>query len=91
MVRWNASRYKIQQIGAPELPIAVQTFVVPLNAKVTGVDVFVKSRSAIDGTFMPYPAQPLVPVGKRMERILYSRIRLYITVPMYFPKNVQRL
>lgn len=65
VVRWNASRYKIQQIGAPELPIAVQTFVVPLNAKVTGVDVFVKSRSAIDGTFMPYPAQPLVPVGKK--------------------------
>ena len=29
------------------------------------MDVFVKSRSAIDGTFMPYPAQPLVPVGKK--------------------------
>lgn len=63
IIRWNASRYKTKQVGAPELPVAVQTFVVPLNVKVTGVEVSVKSSSVIEGTFMPYPVQPPIPIG----------------------------
>ena len=51
------------QVGAPELPMIVKTFVIPADAKVTGVDVTVGSRTALDGTFMPYPAQPPVTVG----------------------------
>ena len=52
-----------RQVGAPELPVIVKTFVIPADAKVTGVDVTVSSRTALDGTFMPYPAQPPVTVG----------------------------
>ena len=52
-----------RRVGAPELPVIVKTFVIPADAKVTGVDVTVGSRTALDGTFMPYPAQPPVTVG----------------------------
>ncbi len=52
-----------RRVGAPELPVIVKTFVIPADAKVTGVDVTVSSRTALDGTFMPYPAQPPVTVG----------------------------
>ena len=50
-------------VGAPELPLIMKTFVIPANARMAGVEVTVGSRVALDGTFMPYPAQPPVTVG----------------------------
>ena len=61
VIQWNASMHKIQQVGAPELPVTVQTFVVPLDVKVTGVAITVKNRSTIEQTLTPYPAQPIPP------------------------------
>ena len=61
VIQWNASMHKIQQVGAPELPVTVQTFVVPLNVKVTGITITVKKRSTVEQTLTPYPAQPIPP------------------------------
>ena len=60
----------MRQIGAPELPVMVQTFVVPLDVKVTGVEVSVKERFTIEQTLTPYPAQPIPPeTGERIDFI----------------------
>lgn len=68
IIHWNTSGHKTQQIGAPELPTMVQTFVVPQNVKVTGVDISVKNHSVIERTFMPYPAQPTpIDTGESIE------------------------
>ena len=62
-IRLEGANGLTRQVGAPELPVIVKTFVIPADAKVTGVDVTVNSRAALDGTFQPYPAQPPVTVG----------------------------
>ena len=62
-VRLEGANGLTRQVGAPELPVIIKTFVIPADAKVTGVDVTVSSRTALDGTFMPYPAQPPMTVG----------------------------
>ena len=62
-IRLEGADELMRQVGAPELPVIVKTFVIPADAKVTGVDVAVNSRTALDGTFQPYPAQPPVTVG----------------------------
>ena len=62
-IRLERANGQIRQVGAPELPVIVKTFVIPSDAKVTGVDVTVSNRTALDGTYQPYPAQPPVTVG----------------------------
>ena len=59
-----------KRVGAPELPVIIKTFVIPSDAKVTGVDVTVSSRTALDGTVMPYPAQPPVTVGDNAPELV---------------------
>lgn len=44
-------------VGAPELPLIMKTFVIPANARMAGVEVIVNKRVALDGAFMPYPVQ----------------------------------
>ena len=62
-IRLEGANGLTKRVGAPELPVIIKTFVIPADAKVTGVNVTVSSRTALDGTFMPYPAQPPVTVG----------------------------
>ena len=50
------------RVGAPELPAVVKTFVVPLNARVSGVDVVVNSRVELKGNVVPCPVKAPVPV-----------------------------
>ena len=64
-IRLEGANGLTRQVGAPELPVIVKTFVIPADAKVTGVDVTVSSRVALDGTFTPYPAQPPVKIGDK--------------------------
>lgn len=63
IIRLAGSDDVTRQVGAPELPVVVKTYVIPLDAKPTGVDVTVGSSTALDGEYMPYPAQPPLPVG----------------------------
>lgn len=52
------------EIGSPELPMLVYTFVVPQNAKVTGVSVQGLSKRKVDGYYHIYPAQKPIPIGE---------------------------
>lgn len=65
IIRFNGAKALTLQEGAPELPVIVKTFVVPTDAKVVDIDVVISNRIALDGTFMPYPVQPIVSVGNK--------------------------
>ena len=46
------------EIGNPQLPVIIETFVVPYNAVVAGINVTVTSKEQIPGNYFIYPAQP---------------------------------
>lgn len=73
MIRWNGGDYKIQQAGAPELPVILKTYVVPLEAKLTGVEVSVSNRMAVNGNFMPYPVQPPIPITEKQDEVKFTQ------------------
>lgn len=51
IIRWSGGTDKTQEVGAPELPVIFKTYVVPLEAQVTGVEVSVSNRMAVKGDF----------------------------------------
>lgn len=63
VISWSRTTDKVRQPGAPELPVLVQTFVIPQGMKVDGVEVIMESRARLDGTYIPYPVQEPVSVG----------------------------
>ena len=63
VISLDGNRFATMHIGAPELPVIVKKFVIPADAEVTGLDVTVSGRAALDGTFMPIPVRPPVTVG----------------------------
>ena len=67
MIRWTGGNDKIRQVGAPELPVIFKTYVVPLEAQVTGVEVSVSNRIPVNGIFTPYPAQQPIPINNNMN------------------------
>lgn len=73
VIRWNGGDYKIQQAGAPELPVILKTYVVPLEAKPTGVEVSVSNRMAVNGNFMPYPVQPPIPITEKQDEVKFTQ------------------
>lgn len=73
VIRWNGGDYKIQQAGAPELPVILKTYVVPLEAKLTRVEVSVSNRMAVNGNFMPYPVQPPIPITEKQDEVKFTQ------------------
>lgn len=73
VIRWNGGDGKIQQIGAPELPVILKTYVVPLEAKLTEVEVSVSNRVSMDGTFTPYPVQPPIPINDKANDVKFTQ------------------
>lgn len=67
IVRVKGTENLTQEIGAPELPMFVKTFVVPLDAKVTGVDVSLVDRKEIEGDYLPYPVQSSIPTNGNVD------------------------
>lgn len=52
-----------KEVGKPQLPVRVESFVVPLEAKITGLKVLHAEKQKINGSFIIFPAQPPVIVG----------------------------
>lgn len=73
VIRWSRGDGKIQQIGAPELPVILKTYVVPLEAKLTEVEVSVSNRVSVDGTFTPYPVQPPIPINDKANEVKFTQ------------------
>lgn len=73
VIRWNGGDYKIQQAGAPELPVILKTYVVPLEAKLTRVEASVSNRMAVNGNFMPYPVQPPIPITEKQDEVKFTQ------------------
>lgn len=73
VIRWNGGADKIRQIGAPELPVILKTYVIPLEAQLTGVEVSVSSRGPVDGIFIPYPAQQPIPIDSETDGVEFTQ------------------
>ena len=67
VIHWNGGADMIRQVGAPELPVILKTYVIPLEAQLTGVEVSVSNRVSVDGIFIPYPAQQPIPINTETD------------------------
>ena len=87
LISWKDNSHTTQKVGAPQLPVDVRTFVVPLNVKVTGVNVSVKQREAVEGNFLPFPIQPATPIdGKGIVDFIEPDSAIYQGTEL-FPQN----
>jgi hypothetical protein len=55
------------ELGLPELPVYIQSFVVPIDAKLNGVTVNGINKQKLERTFYVYPAQPPMPVSTQYD------------------------
>jgi len=55
--------YMTDIVGQPELPVYIQSFVVPVDAQITGIKVNNLSKQKLAGTYYIHPAQPPLPVS----------------------------
>jgi len=60
-VTWK-SDFKTFEIGLPELPVYRVSYVLPINAKFTGVTFSLKEKQLLKKDIYIYPAQPPVPL-----------------------------
>lgn len=65
-INWQ-SDYKISEEGKPELPVYRVSYVLPINAKVTGVTFQSQEKHLLKRDVYIYPSQPLLPVGYAEE------------------------
>ncbi|NDW08127.1 C25 family cysteine peptidase [Dysgonomonas sp. 520] len=65
-------------VGTPELPYVIQSFIIPTNANVTGIRINTLTKRKLPGAFYVYPSQPPIPVNNkyegafRMDTVLYN-------------------
>lgn len=64
--------YSIDDPGKPELPVLIQSFVLPVDAEVTGIQVNALARQRVPGTYWVFPAQLPVPVNIAQEEIDFT-------------------
>ncbi len=64
VIKLEGQNGETDKVGAPELPVIRKAFVVPLNAKVTGIAATVNKRQKLQGTYLPNPVQMPVEVGE---------------------------
>ena len=50
-------------VGQPELPVYIRSFVIPIDAQITGVTVNSVNKQKMEGTYHIYPVQPPRPVS----------------------------
>jgi len=59
-VTGQAFNGSIEQVGAPELPVLTERFVLPSGSKVTGISVNNSGEILLDGNAHIYPTQPAI-------------------------------
>jgi len=55
--------YTTDVIGHPELPVYIQSFVIPIDAQINGININSLSKLKLAGTYYIYPVQPPIPVS----------------------------
>lgn len=59
-------------VGAPQLPVVIKTFVIPWNAKVSNLDVSCSNLKPLERTFVPYPTQQPIKV-RAQNNIVFTK------------------
>ena len=54
----------MEKVGFPQMPYITRSYVVPIDAEVTGISISSLSLQKRDGSFYIYPAQPNMPISK---------------------------
>ena len=66
-ISWKGKQ-TTQEIGKPELPFYRVSYVLPIDAVVTGVSFKNKSKQHLDGIFYLYPVQkPIIAISKVVD------------------------
>ena len=55
--------YTTDIVGQPELPVYIQSFVIPIDAQINELKVNSVNRQKLEGNYYVYPIQPLRPVS----------------------------
>jgi hypothetical protein len=66
--------YTTDIVGHPELPVDVLSFVIPIDAQITGINISNMSKQKLSGTYNIYPVQPPRPVS-------YDKGIIYFNLP----------
>jgi len=76
-LNWKSDK-KIEEIGKPELPVYRVSYVLPVDAVVTGVTFKNKSKQKLDGSFYLYPAQePIATDGSKDVKFAAPDSKVY--------------
>lgn len=65
-LNWK-SDYKTNEVGNPELPVYRVSYVLPVDAVITGVTFKRKRKQKLDGSFYLYPVQKPIPTDNSKE------------------------
>lgn len=67
----------MEEVGRPEMPVVKRSFVIPADARVTGIEVIESERSRIAGTHLVYPVQPPMTTVERNGHALVREDSVY--------------
>ena len=77
------------EIGNPQLPVKIVSYVIPYNATVTGIDVTV-SQQKLSGNYYIFPAQPPIPLdGSNPPPFVEPNQDIYASSTPYPNKTVE--
>lgn len=62
-VTWGKSSEYTEQVNAPKLPVMVESFVVPYDAKVANIDIVINGKRQLDKSLLIFPNTPPISIG----------------------------
>ena len=65
-LKWK-SDYQTKEVGKPEIPVYRVSYVLPVDAVVTGVTFKKKGKQKLDGSYYLYPAQEPIPTDNSKD------------------------
>lgn len=74
-----------EEIGNPQLPTRIESFVVPYDAIVSGISVTSVTKQKLKGEFYVYPTQPKIISDEYMHGYHIVTVKIYPVE--YIPKN----
>ena len=79
-----------EEIGNPQMPTRIESFVVPFDAVVSGISVTSVTKQKIQGEFYVYPTQPKIPLdGSEPPEFAEPNPTVYNSTEPYPGKTVE--
>ena len=79
----------MDEIGKPELPYFVKTFVLPEGAKVDSISILSLSKQALFGQYLIYPAQPPFAISEPKPDFVEPDVSVYASSESFPGKQAE--